>query len=455
MIAFETLLLGIIFGRVPISVMVAPPVTTVEVRLDGASIGTLHGPPWTLEHDFGDGPLPHQLTAVGFDASGREVGRATQWVNFGRERAAVSALLERDPMTRQPVAVTVAWNEVTGDKPLSTRATLDGAPLPVTGPSRIALPNVDLAQPHLLSVEVTFPDDLQARTDLAFGGDIIDTAESELTAVAVVLPPDKESLETRDLQGVLSVDGLPMQPVAVEKGRAEVVLVMDRQVQDEILFRKLPRGWSDAGLSRSDRFWGDEDRLFAVDTVPETRHIGTRGSRILFRSSAPRLLSRIDEFSLLFGISSTFQSGPVGDQTIPNAVAVAGARVAAGNHRRAVVVLLAELPAAERAARSANGSPVPTTKIQDSYKFDIAAVKAYLAALDVPLFVWSLTGATPGPITAEWGPAESVSTSKSLRAAAKKLKAQLAAQRIVWFAGRHLPQRITLDESATGLRLAR
>ena len=43
MIAFETLLLGIIFGRVPIRVMVAPPVTTVEFRLDGASIGTLVG----------------------------------------------------------------------------------------------------------------------------------------------------------------------------------------------------------------------------------------------------------------------------------------------------------------------------------------------------------------------------------------------------------------------------
>src|SRR4030042_1751403 len=124
MIAFETLLLGIIFGRVPIRVMVAPPVTTVEFRLDGASIGTLVGPPWVIEHDFGRSPLP-------------------------------------------------------------PGATLAGAPLPVTDPSRIAVPNVDLAQPHLLSVEVAFPHNLQARTDLAFGGDIIDTAARELTAVAV------------------------------------------------------------------------------------------------------------------------------------------------------------------------------------------------------------------------------------------------------------------------------
>jgi hypothetical protein len=455
MIAFETLLLGIIFGRVPITVMVAPPVTTVEFRLDGTPIGILAGPPWLIEHDFGRSPLPHELTAIGSDAAGHEVGRATQWVNFGRERAAVSALLERDPMTRQPVVATLAWNVVTAEKPLAASATLDGALLPVTDPRRIVLPNADLAQPHLLSVEVTFPNHLQARADIAFGGDIIDTAESELTALAVALPPNQKSLETRDLQGVFSVDGSPMQPVAVEKGRAEVALVMDRGVQDEILFRRLPRGWSDAGWSTTDRFWGDDDRFFAVDTVPVTRRDAASGTWTLFPHSAPRHLSRIDEFRLLFAISSTFQSGSSGEQANPTAVAAAGAQVAAGNHRRAVVVLLAELPAAERVARSANRSPVTPTKTDDSNMFDIAAVKAYLAALDVPLFVWSLTGATPGPLTAAWGPAESVSTSRSLRAAATKLKAQLASQRIVWFAGRHLPQSITLDETTTRLRLAR
>jgi hypothetical protein len=352
------------------------------------------------------------------------------------------------------VAATLAWNEATGDRPLSATATLDGAPLPVSDPRRIALPNVDLAQPHLLSVEVVFPNDLKAQTDLAFGGDIIDTAESELTAVAVALPPNQRSLETGDLQGVFSVDGLPIRPVAVEKSRAGVALVMDRRVQDEILHRRLPRGWSDAG-SYSDRFWGDEDRFFAVDTVPETRRDATGGSRTLFPRTALRLLSRIDEFSLLFGISSTLHYGPRGQQKIPNAVAVAGAEVAGGNHRRAVVLLLAEGSAAEQAGRSADPLPVTFNDFQPGTGLDIAGVKAYLAALHVPLCVWSLTGATPGPITAEWGPAEDVSTRKNLRAAAKKLKARLATQRIVWFAGRHLPQRITLDESATRVRLAR
>ncbi len=455
MVAFETLLLGIIFGQVPIRLMVAPPVVRVELRLDGAVIRTLGGPPWAADHDFGTSPLPHDLTAIGFDAAGREVGRVTRWVNLGRERASVSVLLERDSATRKPVAAAVSWNVVTAEMPLAARVTLDGAPLPVLDPRRVMLPATDPAQPHVLSVEVAFPDQVQARTDVAFGGDIVETTESELTAIAVVLPPGNEGPEARDLPAVFSVDGVPEGPVAVEMGRAEVALVMDRGVQDEIAFRRLPRGWSDAGFTSTDKFWGDEDRFVAVDTVPETRMDSGRMTRSLFPHTAPRLLSRIDEFPLLFAISSTFQSPPPWEQDIPAAVEVAGAKAAAANYRRAVVLLLAEVPAAERAARRAPDGPLPSLLDHRGRTFDVAGAKAYLAALDVPLVVWSVTGADAGPLTAAWGPVEDVSTKKGLRAAAKRLEARLAAQRIVWFAGRHLPQRITIDESRSEVRLAR
>jgi len=455
MIAFETLLLGIIFGRVPIRVMVAPPVVRVELRLDGAVIRTLDRPPWATDHDFGTSPLPHELTAVGLDASGREVGRVTRWVNLGRERASVAVLLERDPATRQPKAAVVSWNVITAEMPQAASATLDGAPLPVVDPRRIGLPATDPAQPHVLSIEVFFSNQLHARADLAFGGDIVETAESELTAIAVALPAEGTPPEGGELGGPFSVDGSPERPVAVDKGRAEVALVMDRRVQDEITRRKLPTGWSDAGLSTTDKFWGDEDRFFAVDTVPETRRDAGSMTRSLFPHSAPRLLSRIDEFQLLFAISGTFHSGTTGEQDIATAAAAAGAEAAAGNHRRAVVLLLAEVPAAERAARRAPDGPLPSFLDHRGHTFDVAGAKAYVAALDVPLVVWSLTGADAGPLTAAWGPAEDVSTKKRLRAATKRLEARLAAQRIVWFAGRHLPQRITIDEARTDLRLAR
>jgi hypothetical protein len=78
MVAFQTLLLGIILGRVPIRVMVTAPVATAVIRLDGAAIGTLTGPPWALDYDFGTSPLPHELIAVGFDAAGHPVGKAVQ-----------------------------------------------------------------------------------------------------------------------------------------------------------------------------------------------------------------------------------------------------------------------------------------------------------------------------------------------------------------------------------------
>ncbi len=455
MVAFETLLLGIIFGRVPIRLMVAPPVVRVEVRVDGTAIRTLDGSPWTADHDFGTSPLPHELTVIGFEGSGREVGRVTRWVNLGRERASVSVLLERDPTTRKPVAAAVSWNVITAEMPQAANATLDGAPLPVVDPHRITLPATDPAQAHVLSVELSFSYQLHARADLAFGGDIVESAESELTAIAVTLPAERGAPEGDDIGGSFSVDGSPELPVAVDKGRAEVALVMDRAVQDEITRRRLPSGWSDAGLSTTDKFWGDEDRFFAVDTIPETRRDAGTMTRSLFPRSAPRLLSRIDEFPLLFAISGTFRSGTTGEQDIATAVAAAGREAAAANHRRAVVLLLAEVPAAERAARRAPDGPLPSLLDHRGRTFDVAGAKAYLAALDVPLVVWSMTGADAGPLTAAWGPAEDVSTKKGLRAAAKRLEARLAAQRILWFAGRHLPQRITIDEGRSDVRLAR
>jgi len=134
------------------------------------------------------------------------------------------------------------------------------------------------------------------------------------------------------------------------------------------------------------------------------------------------------------------------EQTVANAVAVAAAAVAAYNHRRAVVVLLGD---------AAPSYPGIDPRLYDGSTIEAAAVKAYLAALDVPLFVWSVAGGAGGPLTRAWGPAEDVSTKGKLKKAFKNLKAVLESQRIVWFSGRHLPQRITLDTAATPLRLAR
>src|SRR5512142_1008214 len=139
MVAFETLLLGIVTGIWPVRLMVAPPVATVELRLDAATVGVLQGPPWAMMCDLGAGPMPHELTAIGRDASGREVARVTQWANLGRDRVRVSALLERDAATSRPAAVRLAWETSDLVQPQLVTATLDGTPLAVTDPHRVSL----------------------------------------------------------------------------------------------------------------------------------------------------------------------------------------------------------------------------------------------------------------------------------------------------------------------------
>jgi hypothetical protein len=439
MVAFETLLLGVIFGRAPIRLMVAPPVATVEVRLDGTQIAILQGPPWVTDYDFGRQPMPHELTAVGLDASGHQVGRVAQWVNFGRQKAGVSVLLERDPKTHQPLAARMAWRAVNEAEPQAVDATLDGAPLPFSDPRRIPLPPTDTSQPHLVSIEVTFPEDLRERADVAFGGDVIDRAESELTAIAVTLPPKQRSFAVRDAQGLFYLDQTPLQPFAVEKSRAEVALVVDQEVPPALR----SRGAGTYPPPSSRKLNPDRDRFYVVNTVPRLVR-GPDNLASIFPMSLPRSLSWLDDYGTLRAIG--YPDGGPRAQLIANAVAVAAAEVAAYNHRRAVVLLLGD---------AAPTYPGIDPRLYDGSSLDIAAVRAYLVALNVPLFVWSVAGGKGGPLTAAWGPAEDVSTQGKLRKAFKKLAASLEAQRIVWFSGRHLPQHIAMDESRTTLRLAR
>jgi hypothetical protein len=447
MVAFQTLLLGIILGRVPIRVMVTPPVATAVIRLDGAAIGMLTGPPWALDYDFGTSPLPHELIAVGLDAAGHPVGKAVQWVNLGHQDAEVSVVLERGPATGRPDRGRIAWNSVIANQPSAVSATLDGVPLTVSGLHLVPLPETDHTTTHLLSVEVTFSDTLHERADIAFGGEAIDTTESELTALAVIVPPGTTTIGLDALRHPFTVDGAPQDPVAVETGPAEVALVFDEAVRWANPFRNygFPRY-----LSTPPRLRADTDRFFAVATVPVRRRDVDGRWMNLYPRSAPMRLSWMRDFTVLCGL--TFLTRHNRPQALPTAVAVAGADAAASGHRRAVVLMLAEQPGT--GSTEAPGETPPGTA-HDATMLTIDAVKAYLTALDVPLVVWSLTGPNPGPLTAAWGPAGDVSSGRRLRKAYRKLDARLARQRIVWFAGRHLPQRITLATTKTPLRLAR
>jgi hypothetical protein len=117
---------------------------------------------------------------------------------------------------------------------------------------------------------------------------------------------------------------------------------------------------------------------------------------------------------------------------IADAVAVAGQQAMAQNRRRAVLLVL-------------SGNE------KDSSEYDPATVRRYLAALRVPLFVWTLEA--PGATAAAWGPSENISVVSTLYRAAGEIRQQLDSQRIVLVDGRHLPQSIVLSPAAAGLQL--
>jgi hypothetical protein len=118
-------------------------------------------------------------------------------------------------------------------------------------------------------------------------------------------------------------------------------------------------------------------------------------------------------------------------QRLADAVAVAGLQTLHRNRRRAVLVVLSAQPAEVSHA-------APST------------VRRYLDAIHVPLFVWTL-GDPGAPAATGWGKAEKVDSFRRIEIAFKRLKADLASQRIVLVDGRHLPQSIELSAEAAAV----
>ncbi len=195
----------------------------------------------------------------------------------------------------------------------------------------------------------------------------------------------------------------------------------------------------------------DGDR-FSVFTTVARPIVASDEVAYVFPKSSPVSLPSLDPCALLRSIA--YRPVAIHRQMIAETVATAAAEVSASNHRRAVVLLLAESPWEGHRLRSRRGN-ASAPKAHDGSNLEVTSARAYLRALHVPLFVWSLTGLLPPRIASAWGPAEDVSTPERFRDAAARLRAALDSQRLVWFAGRHLPQRITLDENATRVRLAR
>jgi len=434
MVAFETLLLGLVMHAQQVRLMVAPPVTAVVLRLDGATLTGLRHPPWEVVVDLGDRPTPHFLEAIGLDAEGREISRAVQWVNLPRADAEARLLLERDPKSGLATGAQISWEEVEGNDPIEVRAALDGAPLPLPpGATRLALPPVDPAQIHVLSVEVEFPERRLARTDVAFGGDLAGEVQTELTAVPLTRDDPRRVPTVASLAGRFSVAGRPARVVAVEETVAEVLVVAGEAVLQHLpaqraLSRQTARPPNMMAPART-----RDDRLTVLFTVPRIFTDRRGGTRRLFTATYPvRFSSSV--LPHVLGRMIFPAAGP-GEEAVASAVAVGGLHAAAGNRRRAVVLLVGERP-------------------PDDPVVDAADVRSFLADLRVPLRVWSLNREAEPQVRLQWGEVEDVSGVQRLGRAAERLADDLDRQVIVWLDGAHLPQQVAFA-GAPGLQPAR
>lgn len=418
MITFLTLLLGLSTGIRPIEVAIGPGVAAVELRLDGRTVAALTEAPWKASVDFGPEPEPHELLAIGRDAVGAEVARARQMVNMPRPPAEASLVLLPGSGGRGRRA-RLSWQSTLRMLPERIAVTLDGRPIPLEPSREIALPEYVPEQVHFLSAELDFPGNLVASAEIIFGGRDVDEARTELTGIPALFAGARRT--AADLDGAFLADGKPAHVSAVEEGPGEIVVVRDEEARMPL--RRLKTGFIfDLDLRPGEKIRFCWPVTLPADEVSESYDVFMRSGDLVAKSGGLlRLL------------------------TVPNAPAVStkprfadaislAARSASGRNRARAVLFLY------------GGSP-------DSSRLAPEVVRRYLAKLRVPLYVWAVDA--PSARKAErWGKVTLVRHYPDFLAAGRRLLDDVAAQRIVWVDGVHLPQSITLSPKASGIRIA-
>ena len=421
MLTFLTLLLAIVSGPHTVALSAAADTASVEVLLDGERVGLRRAPPWEFALDFGEAPAPHHLDAIARNARGAEIGRARQRVNFPRPSTeAALALLPGKGGTGRVARLT--WESLAAARPEKVTVTFDGKPLAASDPERIELPPFVPEQLHFLRAVADFRTGVSATAEMAFGGRAHDETGKELTAFPVRAPTGRLPLP-KAMGSWFFADGEPLRVVAVDKGEASIVFVLDADGPPAFRSMKgllpVPTG----------SFKGEPEvrTLLAYGNLSE-------GKSMTFEVFTPSSPSTAPQ-----GILSFLEDvwGPT-DGACPrlaDAVAAAALAAARDSHPRAVVLVL--------------------TGNSDASVLSAKAARSFLADLGVPLVVW-LTGPATPAAALDWGEGRDVHTRAALRTAVKSLDAALDEQRIIWVEGAHLPQSIAVSQkAAAGIALAR
>lgn len=392
-IIFASRILGLVAGAQQIDIQADAEVRSVEVRRDGESVALLRAAPWSTRINFGPELAPHELTVVAFDAEGREIGRDTQAVNVARPQAELGVLLDRDAAGN--ITATVRWSHFTHRDPTSLIVKLDGRVISKgRAVSVIPLGIVDAAAIHVLGVDARFPDRVQSRKEIVFGGGFSEQMPAELTPVGV-----RQRTKTPDgVATCFRVGGASLPATTIEKGDGTALFILNGGFG---LARRI-----DLPEHRGqDLFTLHDAEIQIVNPVPQLMQ-RTGGQTSIFdtrpvdgANGTRRLLMRAQT--------------PRGTVRIADAVAAPALRLLRGGHRRVIVVVLGDSPAKDQSAHSPG------------------IVRRYVERVGVPLRVWSLTGPRPDLVNT-WGPVSDVSSSTALLKATEDLRQELDSQRIAW-----------------------
>src|SRR5215831_20999555 len=124
--------------------MATGPVSEVAFELDGREEVRLFERPYRQPLDFGEEYAPHELVARAYDAKGKEIALARQWINLPRAAAEVEILIEKEASGR-PAAVRLSWASRLGPRPSRVSLTIDGHELALDDGRRAVLPLIDLS----------------------------------------------------------------------------------------------------------------------------------------------------------------------------------------------------------------------------------------------------------------------------------------------------------------------
>jgi hypothetical protein len=439
MVTFVSLFLWLMTDTHMVQVAVDPAVVSVEIFLDGESIGVATEPNWQVECDFGMRLRPHELLAVARDEAGNELGRALQVVNLPRADAEVDIVFEGGT-PEAPTMVRAITESTERLSPLTVFVTFDGLLLPKSADGRFTLPVYDPNHVHLVSAEAQFPGGLAARRDITFGGTYGGRITSELTAVPVILG-EKRLLKVQELQGLFTVRGEGVNVVAVERQGGRVYVVRDHRAWPTL--RKV--GYQLDRHQRSARLEYRKELAKIVHESDGIEEVPPNKDRFYLVVPNPTRARGLALYPIIHPFSIKRWGFPwlathivsldaaVPGQRLAEAVAVAGLRAAADGCPRAVVLMI-------------------TGESDYVGGYPPESVREYLEHLRVPFFVWS-TEKDAGPTT--WGPSDPASGVGSLDKFSKRVMKKLRRQWIVWVEGSHLPNQIELADNELGIRLAR